>query len=93
MHKVVIVSASIGAWIRPWAQSRGIDCVLSTEADSDKSGRLTGHFSTLNCHGHEKARRITEAFPDAAAAETYAYGDSSGDDAMLAFVKHPTKIK
>ena len=92
-HRIVIVSASIAHWIRPWAKSQGIRDVIATEADFDRNGRLTGHFATFNCHGQEKVDRILEQFPDAAEAETYAYGDSGGDDAMLSFAKHSMKIK
>ncbi|WP_366141969.1 HAD-IB family hydrolase [uncultured Duncaniella sp.] len=92
-HKVVIVSASIGTWIRPWAESRAIDQVLSTEAEYNSNDLLTGRFSTLNCHGPEKVRRIQQAFPEVTEVDTYAYGDSVGDHEMFSFCKFATKIK
>lgn len=90
--KVIIVSASIGDWIRPWATDNGIDEVLATEAEVDDDNILTGKFRTRNCHGQEKANRIKQLFPDIDHHETWAYGDSSGDDAMLSIVTHPLKV-
>lgn len=91
-HKVFIVSASIADWIRPWASRNGIDAVIATEADVDEQGKLTGKFSTPNCHGAEKASRIKLLFPMIEDCETWGYGDSSGDEAMLDMVKHPYKV-
>lgn len=91
-HKIVIVSASIAAWIRPWAESYGIADVISTEVEKDKHGKLTGRFKTKNCYGAEKVSRIRAAFPDIDNIETWGYGDSSGDEAMLSIVSHPTRV-
>lgn len=91
-HRIVIVSASIGTWIEPWAKRHGIDCVIATQVEVDGEGRLTGHFATPNCHGREKVRRIKAIFTELGNVKTYAYGDSAGDDAMLQFVKNPQKV-
>lgn len=90
--RLVIVSASIGDWIRPWAETVGVDEVIATEAEVDNEGRLTGRFLTKNCHGEEKANRIRRAMPNVGECETWAYGDSSGDTDMLALVNHPNKV-
>lgn len=92
-HRIAIVSASIDTWIRPWAKRHGINCVVATQAEVDSEGRLTGRFATPNCHGEEKVRRIKALFGDLGEVETYAYGDSEGDDAMLRFAKVPLKLK
>lgn len=47
-----IVSASMGSWIRPWAEGLDFIRVISTEPEV-KRGRLTGRFATPNCHGPE----------------------------------------
>jgi len=91
-HRVAIVSASIDTWIWPWAKRHGINCVIATKTEVDGEGRLTGHFATPNCHGEEKVRRIKAMFGGLEDVETYAYGDSSGDDAMLQFVKNPKRV-
>ena len=91
-HRVIIVSASVREWIKPWADANGVDDVISTEVEIDSSRRLTGRFSTRNCHGEEKANRIRELIPEVDKSETWAYGDSHGDDAMLSLADHPNKV-
>lgn len=91
-HQVIIVSASIGDWIRPWAKQNCIDHVIATEIELDNSNKLTGRFATRNCHGIEKANRIQQLYPDIADYETWGYGDSSGDDEMLAMVNHANHV-
>lgn len=91
-HKIIIVSASIDEWIRPWAESHGIDYIISTEIEKDKHGKLTGRFKTKNCHGVEKVTRIKELFPDLEIHETWGYGNSSDDDSMLSIVNHPNRV-
>lgn len=91
-HMIIIVSASIDEWIRPWAARRGVDDIIATKVEIDASGCLTGRFSTPNCHGKEKVRRINEFVKNLDECETWGYGDSSGDDAMLATVDHPNRV-
>lgn len=88
----VIVSASLGDWIRPWASRHGFDRVLATEAEVDADGRLTGRFATANCHGDEKVARLRQAYPDRKSYRLSAYGDSSGDDALLAYADDPHRL-
>lgn len=91
---VAIVTASIAEWIAPWAKGYGVDTLLTTAPEVDPAtGRLTGRFLGANCHGAEKARRITERFGSLKDAEVWAYGDSAGDDAMLALADHPCRIE
>lgn len=60
--KVFIVSASIDNWVRPFFTTQGIGEVevLGTKVE-EKDGCLTGRFSTANCYGAEKVRRISKA--------------------------------
>ena len=82
--EVIIVSASIKQWIAPWATSNGISSVLATEPEI-VAGYLTGRFSTPNCHGTEKVTRLKAATPPRSTYHLTAYGDSHGDDALLAY--------
>lgn len=91
-HRVVVVSASLEEWIRPWAARHGVHDVLATRAETDAGGRLTGRFSTPDCRGAEKARRIRALIPDVENRETWAYGDSRGDEEMLALATHPFRV-
>lgn len=81
-HKVVIISASINNWILPFAKYLGIENVIATTAEVN-NGILTGKFSSANCYGKEKVRRLQCEFPDRNNFEIYAYGDSQGDQPML----------
>jgi HAD superfamily hydrolase (TIGR01490 family) len=83
--KIVIVSASIENWIRPWADKAGISMVLATKIETDEKGLITGRFLTKNCYGQEKVNRLLEAFPDMSNYRLVAYGDSRGDREMIEF--------
>lgn len=91
-HLVAIVSASIGDWIRPWAATYDIDCVLATEIDIMPNGKISGNFASANCHGEEKVRRFTDYFQPNPEDEIWTYGDSAGDDAMLEMATHPYRL-
>ncbi|MDE7401816.1 MAG: haloacid dehalogenase-like hydrolase [Muribaculaceae bacterium] len=91
-HKIVIVSASIGDWIRKWALDNGVDHVIATEVEIDEVGKISGNFRTRNCHGAEKVSRILELFPNFEEFETWGYGDSRGDEAMLSKVSHSKMV-
>jgi phosphatidylglycerophosphatase C len=96
-HAVVIVSASLGAYLRPLADRLGIDDALAVELVADAAGTLTGEVvGGLNNRGPEKVARL-EAWLDArfgpgADVELWAYGDSSGDAELLAIADHPTWV-
>ena len=78
---VVVVSASITNWVRPFFDTSCLT-VIGTEAEV-YAGRLTGRFATPNCYGPEKVRRLLEVRPDRSEYELIAYGDSRGDREML----------
>lgn len=90
--EIVIVSASIGNWIRPWASLYSINDVLATELEIDKYGKLTGMFSTLNCLGQEKVNRILSKYGDINEYESWAYSDSDNDLPLLSIVNHGFKV-
>lgn len=84
--EVAIVSASIDNWVKPFFDDivkAGLPLtVLGTKIES-AGGIVTGRFSTPNCYGPEKVRRIREAFPCRAEYSLTAFGDSRGDKEML----------
>ncbi|GAC1489575.1 MAG: HAD-IB family hydrolase [Flavisolibacter sp.] len=79
--EIVIVSASPENWILYWAEQNGLGLIATRLAVS--KGMLTGRIVGKNCYGIEKLRRIEEKYTLSDYKEIYAYGDSSGDPAML----------
>jgi phosphatidylglycerophosphatase C len=96
-HAIVIVSASLGAYLRPLAERLELDGALAVELVADAGGRLTGEVvGGLNNRGPEKVARL-KAWVDArfgtgTDVELWAYGDSSGDAELLATADHPTWV-
>lgn len=80
-HKVIIVSASIECWIRPWCDQNDLD-LIATRVEI-KDGLMTGKFLTKNCYGIEKVNRVKEAYNLDDYDRIYAYGDSRGDKELL----------
>jgi len=98
-HEVVIISASLEVYVNPLAHVLGGHAGLGTKLETRADGTLTGHIDGANCRGQEKVRRL-EAWLAATApdgddpddVEIFAYGDSSGDDALLLRADHPTRV-
>lgn len=82
-HRTVLVSASVGVYLEPWARAVGFDEVVTTRLEV-RDGRFTGRFDGDNCYGPEKVRRLRNAVERLEACELYVYGDSAGDHALLA---------
>ncbi|MGJ0318665.1 HAD-IB family hydrolase [Aliarcobacter cryaerophilus] len=80
-HKVVVVSASIDCWLRPWCEKNGLE-LLATKLEI-KDDIVTGKLLSKNCYGVEKVNRIKELYNLEKYDYIYAYGDSSGDKQML----------
>ncbi len=80
-HKIVIVSASMECWLKPWCDKNSIE-LLSTKLEI-KENKLTGKFSIKNCYAIEKANRVKESYNLSEYNHIYAYGDSRGDRELL----------
>ncbi len=91
-HEVVLVSASLGVYLRPWAEAHGVDHVIAVELADDGAGRLTGELAAPNVRGPEKARRLAEWLGEEPPAHLWAYGNSSGDRELLAAADTPVWI-
>jgi phosphatidylglycerophosphatase C len=96
-HATVLVSASLGAYLRPLAERLGLDAVLAVELVADSGGRLTGEVvGGLNTRGPEKVARlrswVEQRYGPGAEVELWAYGDSAGDEQLLARADHPTWV-
>jgi HAD superfamily hydrolase (TIGR01490 family) len=79
---LVLVSASPENTLAPWCNQTGLD-LLATRLES-VDGRITGRLQGRNCWGDEKVVRVKKAYNINEFDQIYAYGDSSGDKAMLA---------
>lgn len=90
-HELVIVSASLGVYLRPIAEQLRFDAVLCTELEVGPDGVLTGRLAGPNVRGLEKARRL-DSFLDGKAAAVWAYGDSSGDRELWARADHAVRV-
>ena len=80
-HKIIIVSASIECWLKPWCDKNNLD-LIATKLEI-KDGIVTGKFLTKNCYGIEKINRVNESYNLNEYGYIYAYGDSHGDKELL----------
>jgi HAD superfamily hydrolase (TIGR01490 family) len=79
--RMVIVSASPEWWIKPWAKQLGIEVIATRLVFSE--GKVTGAIDGLNCNREEKVSRIRAYLNLEEYEKIIAYGDTSGDKAML----------
>lgn len=81
--KIVIVTASLEDWLRPWCEAQGLE-LLGTKIRR-KGGIITGEIEGQNCYGAQKVARVRAAYDVQAFDRVIAYGDSRGDREMLEF--------
>jgi phosphatidylglycerophosphatase C len=74
------------------ARDLAITHLLCSELERDDTGSCTGRLRGANCRGPEKALRLRTLFGDTE-VELWAYGNSSGDDEMLALAQHPVRVR
>lgn len=91
-HTVCVVTASIDEWVRPVCERLGVGTLLATHIEIAADGTLTGRFLSPNCHGAQKVARLLEVFPQRETYMLYAYGDSRGDNELLAFADKGFRI-
>ena len=93
---VVVLLASVGNWIRPWAARNDVDRVIATEAEVGKSGLITGRFATPNCYGAEKVCRLEEAYPELkerrASFHVSAWSDSGSDSPLFDYADEAHRV-
>ena len=94
--RVVIVSASYDLYVSEVGAMIGAEAVLATQLEF-VDGWCTGRLATPNCRGEEKVRRLSEWLEQNCSTSdelrVVAYGDSSGDDAMLAFANEGVRVE
>ena len=67
---------------------------MGTECETNSGLQFTGSLVGANCRGAEKERRLREWIDGEGIGSyvLYAYGDSAGDDQMLAMADHAFRI-
>lgn len=80
-HEVVVVSASLDAYLRPWCATHGLAVVCNALEVHD--GRLTGRYAVRDI-GAYKVEEIRRRHDLSGYARIHAYGDSREDRPMLA---------
>jgi len=86
--RLVIVTACPEEICAPFARGLGAECLLATRLAYDADHRLTGQLDGENCRGAEKVRRLQAEFGPDVRLEA-AYGDTDGDNEMLAIAETP----
>jgi HAD superfamily hydrolase (TIGR01490 family) len=82
-HYCVLASASLSAYVVPWARGAGFDEVLASELAYDVRGHATGRLHGENCRGEEKLLRLRAHLGDLSQLTLHGYGDSAADRAFL----------
>lgn len=88
-HRCLLVSASLEFYLKPWAQRHGFEDVLASRLELTPTGHITGQLIGLNCWGPEKERRLLAYLGSRKDYELYVYGDSRGDQEILALADYP----
>ena len=91
-HEVVIVSASLDVYLDTVGHAIDAQRVLCTRLELDGNGIYSGRMQGGNCRGAAKATRLRDYLGDVP-AEVWAYGNSSGDDAMFAMADHVVLVR
>lgn len=79
--KIVIVSASMDVYLKPWCDRHGFE-LLCSEVEY-KNGVVTGNYINQDCSGERKKQRILQNYDLKRYAKVYVYGDTKEDFAML----------
>ena len=79
--RVVVVSASLDVYLKPWCQKHGLDLICTEVASID--GVLTGSYVSGDCSGITKKSRVKEKYDLNDFKVIYAYGDTLEDKELL----------
>jgi len=79
---VVVVSASLNLYLKPWCKSLGVELICSELAT--KNGKFTGFYVNGDVSNYTKADRVKSMFNLDQFKRIYAYGDTPEDHALLA---------
>ncbi|WP_196157520.1 HAD family hydrolase [Reinekea sp. G2M2-21] len=78
---IVVVSASLDTYLRPWCRAMKVDLICSTLAR--QGDYYTGKYQQGDCSHQQKSKRLRAAVNLKNYRDIYAYGDTPEDQAML----------
>ena len=79
--KVVLVSASLDIWLKPWAESKSIDLICTQLYFNEEI--FKGSLYGTNCNGPEKKVQVTKQYDLKSYSKIICYGNKGGDDELL----------
>lgn len=88
-HRCLLVSASLEFYLKHWAKRHGFENVIASILELTPTGCVTGKLVGLNCWGPEKERRLVAYLGSTENVQLYVYGDSRGDQEILALADYP----
>lgn len=92
-HELVLVSASLGVYLRHVGSALGFDGVCAVELEAG-DGVLTGVMDGGNVRGAAKVTRLEAWLGEpVGAVELWAYGDSPGDAELIAAAQHGVWVR
>lgn len=80
--QIVIVSASINVYLKPWCAQHGFALICS-ELEQKPSGRFSGRYVHGDCSGATKSTLVKSTFELESFDRIFAYGDTVEDLPML----------
>lgn len=87
-HRLILVSASLAAYLEPFGRHLGFDQVMATRLAVDDDGLFSGELARANVGGQEKAQRLRAALASDD-VELWAYGGGE----LLAMADHPVRAR
>ena len=91
-YSIIIVTASPDVYVKHVCNHLGYDDFISTQT-VDEQGKLTGTFIGEVCNFEEKPKRIEAYLSGKKLEHSIAYGNSSGDHAMLRYCDESYFVK
>lgn len=93
-HRVIVISASFEAYVKPVMAALGVHEVIATKWEIDPStGSLTGRLAGVNVRGAAKVRLLEEYLDHRPCRVDVAYGNSQGDAALLAVAERAVWVR
>lgn len=88
-HILVLISANLDVYLKPWAESHGFHEVISSKLELSDQNLITGRLLGKNCWGQEKVNKLIDLYGAKENYCLYAYGNSRGDKELLEFADFP----